>query len=503
MTPVDLKPKSEPEIDQLNAVLSLRWLLVILASYLTLFSYLGTELFPYVAAVAVAFSFSNVALMLVPRRRFTRRSVQNATSILDVVFVIATLYLLRVPGNYLYVGFIAMFILAALWRDLRLVLFSLLIVSVLFGTVHYLRLYQFQFAVNVEQFLTLSLFFVVAIFYTFLSDRLMQEATMSNTMLEENRIAEVMVEMTRALSSSLNSDEVLYSIVSRLCEVLHAEECSIVRIDPDGSAQIMVKATKPTEKNIDIKLEDNPELKRVYESRQMLYIPDAKPLGIVAIPMIAQDSVLGLIDVRSSKLSPELTSSSARFFEIMGGTAANALRNAQLFEEVEHRARTDFLTGLPNHRFFQATLSLELARAQRHNHPLSLLIIDLDFLKEVNDRFGHPSGDMVIRLIAETIRASMREIDFAARYGGEEFTVILPETSLTGAVQVANRIREGIAAEHFPGIGTVTASIGVSNYPINALSKEDLVRVADQALYVAKNGGRDRVAYFNYQMITR
>jgi diguanylate cyclase (GGDEF)-like protein len=174
-----------------------------------------------------------------------------------------------------------------------------------------------------------------------------------------------------------------------------------------------------------------------------------------------------------------------------------------LFEEVEHRARTDFLTGLPNHRFFQATLTTELGRAQRHNHPLSLLIIDLDFLKEVNDRFGHPSGDMVIRTIAETIRNTCREIDFPARYGGEEFTVILPETPLAGAIQAADRIRLRIAAEEFAGIGSITASIGVSCYPVNALSKEDLIRVADQALYIAKNGGRDRVAYFNYQMITR
>src|SRR5262249_7286618 len=189
---------------------------------------------------------------------------------------------------------------------------------------------------------------------------------------------------------------------------------------------------------------------------QMAYAPDAKPLGIIAIPMIAQDSVLGLIDIRSSKLSPVLTNASARFFEIMASTAANALRNAQLFEEVEHRARTDFLTGLPNHRFFQATLSLELARAQRHNHPLSLLIIDLDFLKEVNDRFGHPSGDMVIRVIAGTIRASMREIDFAARYGGEEFSVILPVTALAGAVQGPDRFGEGRSCETSPGLDDLT-----------------------------------------------
>jgi diguanylate cyclase (GGDEF)-like protein len=142
-------------------------------------------------------------------------------------------------------------------------------------------------------------------------------------------------------------------------------------------------------------------------------------------------------------------------------------------------------------------------RAQRHNHPLSLLMIDLDYLKVVNDRFGHPSGDMVIRAIAETIRASCREFDFAARYGGEEFAVILPETSLAGAIQVADRIREKIAQVEFSGIGSVTASIGLSNYPMNALTKEDLIRVADQALYIAKKGGRDRVAYFNYQLITR
>jgi diguanylate cyclase (GGDEF)-like protein len=146
---------------------------------------------------------------------------------------------------------------------------------------------------------------------------------------------------------------------------------------------------------------------------------------------------------------------------------------------------------------------VELGRAQRHNRTLSLLMIDLDFLKEVNDRFGHPSGDTVIRSVAETIRSSCREIDFASRYGGEEFTVILPETPLPGAVQVAERIREKIAALQFPGIGSVTASIGVSNYPLNALSKEDLIRIADQALYVAKNSGRNQVSSFNYQMITR
>jgi diguanylate cyclase (GGDEF)-like protein len=270
-----------------------------------------------------------------------------------------------------------------------------------------------------------------------------------------------------------------------------------------GTAQIMVQSSDPGGGNIDIDLAEYPELKQAYESRKLLFVPDGEFHGLIAVPMVAQDAVLGLIYIRSRKLGSALSETMVRFFEVMASTAANAFRNAQLFEEVEHRAQTDYLTGLPNHRFFQTTLSSEFGRAQRHNHPLSLLIVDLDFLKEVNDRFGHPRGDMVIRAIAETIRTSCRDIDFAARYGGEEFTVILPETPLNGAIQAADRIRERIAAQQFPGIGNITASIGVSNYPVNALGTEDLIRVADQALYVAKHGGRDRVAYFNYQMITR
>src|SRR5438552_6327621 len=503
MSPLDLTPKST-EIDHRKAVLSLRWLLVILASYLTLFSYLGTDRFPFVFVFALAFSVSNVVLMLIPRRQFIIKRTQGAIGSVDLIFVSGILYLLRVPENYLYVAFAAIFLLAVVWRDLRLVLFSVFAVSILFGAFNYLRMFGFQLDINIERFLTLALFFVVAIFYIFLSERLTEDAKISNAMIEENRIAEVMVELTRALSSSLNTDEVLYSIVSRLCETLEAEDCSIVRIDPKtGTSKIMVRVPQLDERNAEINLDEHPELKQAFASRRLLFLPDAKPAGIIAVPMIASDFVLGLIYVRSSKLGPVLSEANIRFFEVLASTAANALRNAQLFEEVEHRARTDFLTGLPNHRFFQSTLTMELARAERHHPPLSLLMIDIDFLKQLNDRFGDPSGDLVIRTVAGAIRTSCRDIDFAARYGGEEFTVILPETPLAGAIHVAERIRERIWAENFPGIGTITTSVGISNYPVNALNKEDLIRVADQALYVAKNDGRNRVAYFNYQMITK
>jgi diguanylate cyclase (GGDEF)-like protein len=316
-----------------------------------------------------------------------------------------------------------------------------------------------------------------------------------------------MAEITRSLSSSLNSGKILSLIVTRLSEVMEAPECRIVRMGAKGSAaEVIVTSSAPGDSDPAFELADYPEIIHANESKELVFVSDLVRNGVhesaIAAPMLAQDSVMGVIHIRLGAARRELSEEDTRFLEIMAGTAANALRNAQLFEEMEHRARTDFLTGLANHRFFQSTLAIELGRAQRHNHSLSLLIIDLDFLKEVNDHFGHPAGDTVIRSVAETIRSVCREFDFAARYGGEEFMVILPETPLTGAVQVADRIRERIAEIPFPGMGKVTASLGVSNYPVNALDKEDMIRVADRALYVAKNGGRDRVAYFNYQLVT-
>src|SRR5436190_8298070 len=510
----------EPELDYVRSFLLLRWLLLILAAYLTLFPNVVGPSFGVLYAFIVLFAISNIVCMLVSYERFQTRSFGRGIALVDAIFVSVTFYLLGSSHTYLFVPFILVFVMAQLRRDLKIVGFALIAVSVLYGGFSSIRLYG-QYGVvsslklaaqsvgqDVEQFLTLSLFFVVAIFYLFLSDRLEHNAFLSRMLLEEKRRSDVMAEITRSLSSSLNSQEILFLIVSRICEVSDGVDCSIVRLDTQNHmGKTLVRSTDPTVKDVDLDLQNYPELEQANESRDLLFVPEVvrgeTAHSVIVMPMLVQDAVLGLIHVELKGKKAALNEADERFFKFISLTAANALRNAQLFEEMEHRARTDFLTGLPNHRFFQTTLSTELVRAQRHNHPLSLLIIDLDFLKDVNDRFGHPTGDTVIRSVGETIRVSCRDFDFAARYGGEEFTVILPETPLTGAIQVADRIRERISFMVFPGIGHITASIGVSNYPVNALGKEDLIRVADQALYIAKNNGRDRVAYFNYQLITR
>jgi diguanylate cyclase (GGDEF)-like protein len=165
-----------------------------------------------------------------------------------------------------------------------------------------------------------------------------------------------------------------------------------------------------------------------------------------------------------------------------------------LMEQTKLLAELDALTGLYNRRRVNATMALDTERARRHRHPLSVLISDIDHFKSVNDRFGHGVGDDVIRQVAATMRQNLRRIDTAGRWGGEEFVVVMNDTPREGAQLVAERIRA--AVEAIPpmkdGPERITISIGVAIYAHNDTPAE-LVDRADQALYVAKRGGRNRV----------
>jgi diguanylate cyclase (GGDEF)-like protein len=164
---------------------------------------------------------------------------------------------------------------------------------------------------------------------------------------------------------------------------------------------------------------------------------------------------------------------------------------------LERLAVTDGLTGVFNHRRFQEQLQAEILRSDRHKRPLSVLMIDVDFFKKVNDALGHPAGDELLRRLAEVLSADLRQTDLIARYGGEEFAVLLPETSKTEAVQVAERMRQAVESQ-LNGEGAkwpvrITVSIGVATFPEEGPSGEQVLVAADQAMYVAKRQGRNRV----------
>jgi diguanylate cyclase (GGDEF)-like protein len=159
----------------------------------------------------------------------------------------------------------------------------------------------------------------------------------------------------------------------------------------------------------------------------------------------------------------------------------------------EEEAFTDHLTGLANRRRFERQLAREVARTDRYNHPFCLLILDIDNFKQINDTDGHETGDQVIRRIARSLVEGTRGIDLASRIGGEEFGIILMETPLEKAMEVAERLRLAIKDLAIPGVRQVTGSVGVAECPTHGETARDLLASADAAMYKAKGFGRDRV----------
>ena len=222
-----------------------------------------------------------------------------------------------------------------------------------------------------------------------------------------------------------------------------------------------------------------------------------KGLGAVRVfPLKSGDQTLGTMVVGSRRVEA-FEGEAARQLEVIAMQVADALLRARLFEQTERLASTDGLTGLQNHRTFQARLDEQLRVAQRYGKRLSVVICDVDRFKAVNDAHGHPVGDLVLRGVAGVLAKEARETDLVARYGGEEFALVMPETDGEGALVIAERIRKRLEEATFPteaGPLRVTLSLGIATFPDDGSEKARLVEVADGCLYHAKRSGRNRSA---------
>ncbi|MFL5318020.1 MAG: diguanylate cyclase [Myxococcaceae bacterium] len=231
--------------------------------------------------------------------------------------------------------------------------------------------------------------------------------------------------------------------------------------------------------------------------RQIIFDNDTVVRGLAGLkifPLVAGDRILGTL-VAGSRKKGVLDHEVLRMIEVIAIQAAQAVLRAQLYEQMEKMATTDGLTGLLNHRTFQQRADENTAQAKRYGRKMSIILTDIDHFKSVNDTYGHPTGDLVLKGVAQIVKDKARDTDIVARYGGEEFAIIMPETDARGAQIIAERIREAVMAEIFQtevGPLKVTLSLGIATYPDSGQDKQTLIDLADQCLYHAKRHGRNQ-----------
>jgi len=220
-------------------------------------------------------------------------------------------------------------------------------------------------------------------------------------------------------------------------------------------------------------------------------LPGAR--NIIVSPLLSENNAAGvLVAEYPFKMGPRVEDRVVTMVERFVSYGALALRNAWLLEREQTMAATDELTGLANRRAFDTTLSKEISRAARAGDGLSLVLMDIDHFKSLNDTYGHQTGDAVLRRVARALVASCRDFDTAARYGGEEFAVIMPGTSAAEAAVIAERIRSTIETD--ASTPMVTVSLGTATFPLAAIEADELTAAADDALYESKRNGRNRVS---------
>lgn len=232
---------------------------------------------------------------------------------------------------------------------------------------------------------------------------------------------------------------------------------------------------------------------------------DANNIRMITVPVPDMDSsnlsgLLGIAYASLDKLTPQESSVIHSILAVMVMVVGSSKALSRTLSELEYYSTHDPLTGLHNRRYFNEMLGYEIGRSERHTHEFSILMLDLDDFKDVNDTYGHPRGDAVLQQVAEKMRAVMRRGDLATRIGGDEFAIILVETGLEGAMVVAEKLRTELRQMRFEGddgkIFHVTTSIGVVSYPKDANSLTDLMAGVDIGLYRAKELGKDTIGTF-------
>jgi diguanylate cyclase (GGDEF)-like protein len=303
-------------------------------------------------------------------------------------------------------------------------------------------------------------------------------------------------EIGRALLDTLSTDRVTETIVRGVRDAFGMSRVELFLRGSDGHLLSVMRAPDGTPVHDPVDEISRWEHLRARQE-ELGPVQDGR---LIYLPIGTQARVLGLLVAEQLPPGRLLDREEMTSIKALAGQAGIAVENARLYEATEQLSRTDGLTQLYNHRFFQERIQEEIKRSDRFRQKLSLMMIDVDDFKRVNDTHGHLVGDRVLREIARVLRGCLREVDVAARYGGDEFAIILPDTDLHQAVEVSERLRRAVNGHDFlhgPSPSRLTLSVGVATRaPMSPLSSEGLLKAADEALFRAKREGRNSVAAY-------
>ncbi len=319
----------------------------------------------------------------------------------------------------------------------------------------------------------------------------------------------------KALTSSMELDDILVTIMKKTKEMTNAEAWSVLLIDEETGDLVFEKTdSKKAPKMKKYRLKQGEGIAGwVAREGVPVIVPDVsrderfspamdkklhfKTKSLMCVPIKSQDRVIGVLEVVNKKTGEQFTKDDLDLLMKLIDQTALAIERTSLYQKMEELALTDDLTKLFNTRYLNRTIEMEIQRSNRYRTSISLIFIDIDYFKNVNDQHGHLVGSKLLVEMGQLIIKGLRSIDIVARYGGDEFVVVLPQTSPKAAAQIAERIRAAVEQNVFlkkEGYSLrITASFGVASYPDNAKSKEDLLRMADEAMYRVKYTTRNGV----------
>src|SRR4051794_5603921 len=329
----------------------------------------------------------------------------------------------------------------------------------------------------------------------------------------QNQELTIFHDVAKALTSSLDLDSILQTIMEKMAEYFRPDTWSLLMVDESREELYFAIAVGPASeslKNVRLKVGEG-IAGWVAKHGERVVVPDvytdirfAKRIdemtkwetrSIVCVPLRSKHRVLGVIQLVNVNM--EGFSDHEFFLQSLCDFAAIAIENARSVEKIQELTITDDCTGLYNARHLYKTLETEVYRSSRFNYEFTVLFIDLDHFKQVNDTHGHLIGSKLLAEIGYLIKAQLRLIDYAFRYGGDEFVVLLPQTSKDAALVVARRLRDSLRASAFCKEESlnlnVRASMGLATYPHDAKTPHDVIRQADEMMYMVKNSTRDNI----------